>query len=318
MAEPLKSWAERIRAGDRRAIARAISVIEREGQPAVPLLKSLFPYAAALVVGLTGPPGAGKSTLLEKLAQRCRGKDQKVGILAVDPTSPFSGGALLGDRIRLQALSLDNGVYIRSMATRGHLGGVAAATGGAVTVLAAAGCDTVFVETVGVGQDEVDIAVTSDITVVIVAPGMGDDVQALKAGILEIADLFVVNKADHPGADRLEQELRSVIALAPRAGDWIPPVLQTVATAGDGVEAVEKALDDFRDFCEKSSMRGQRQREKWRRWLRDTIRQRLFERWVRERRLDGLIDAQVERIAHREQDPYSAAEELVNRFPLTR
>ena len=315
MAESYEDWAKRIRTGDRRAIARAISVMESGEPSAIPLLKSLFSAGrVAHVLGVTGPPGAGKSTLVEKLAAGYRGRGLRVGILAVDPTSPFSGGALLGDRIRMQSLSTDDGVYIRSMATRGRLGGIAAATGDAVTVLEAAGCGTVLVETVGVGQDEVEVAALADTTVVILVPGMGDDVQALKAGILEIADLFVINKVDQPGAGRLEQELSSVMALAPRSKGWTPPILQTVATTGQGVDRVEKAIDDFRAYCEKDPLRRKHQRERWRRRLLDLVRQNLFERWAEKCLQNGPVDAQVERIARREQDPYSAAEELIRDF----
>src|SRR5487761_15820 len=315
MAELLQDWAEKIRTGDRLAIARAISVMENGGPPAIPLLKSLFPSGrSAHVLGLTGPPGAGKSTLLEKLARGRRGRGLKVGILAVDPTSPFSGGALLGDRIRMQIFAAEDGVYIRSMATRGRLGGIAAATGDAVTVLEAAGCEMILVETVGVGQGEVEIAVLADATVVILVPGMGDEIQALKAGILEIADILVINKADHPGAGRLEQELRSMMAFATHNEGWTPPVLQTVATTGQGIDGVEKALGDFCAYSETGSLRINRQRERCRHRLIELIRQDLFERWIQEGRMNGSVDAQVERIAQREQDPYSAAEELVKSF----
>jgi len=315
MAEPHEDWAARIRAGDRRAVGRAISLMESGDPSAIPLLKLLFPSSnTAHVLGVTGPPGAGKSTLVEKLAAGYRGRGLKVGILAVDPTSPFSGGALLGDRIRMQGLSTDEGVYIRSMATRGRLGGIAAATFDAVTVLEAAGCEAVLVETVGVGQDEVEVADLADATLVILVPGMGDDVQALKAGILEIADLFVINKADHPGADRLEHDLRSTMALAPRSDGWTPPILQTVATTGQGVDGVGKALDDFHAYRGTGPLHQKRQREKWRRRLLDLIRQKLFECWTQKRLMSGSVDAQVERITRREQDPYSAAEELVRDF----
>ncbi|HLI30373.1 MAG TPA: methylmalonyl Co-A mutase-associated GTPase MeaB [Terriglobia bacterium] len=312
MAEPNEDWAARIRAGDRRAVSRAISLVESGEPSAIPLLKLLFPSShAACVLGITGSPGAGKSTLVEKLAAGYSSRGLKVGILAVDPTSPFSGGALLGDRIRMQSLATHDDVYIRSMATRGCLGGIAAATGDAITVLEAAGCQTILVETVGVGQDEVEVATLADATLVILVPGMGDDVQALKAGILEIADVFIINKSDQPGADRLERELRSTMTLAPRGVGWTPPVLQTVATTGQGLDGVEKAIEDFRTYRETGPLHQKRQREKWRRRLLGLIRQRLFERWDQKGLMSGSVDAQVERIARREQDPYSAAEELI-------
>lgn len=311
MSKPYEDWAARIRTGDRRAIARAISVMESGEAPAIPLLKMLFPSSrAAHVLGVTGPPGAGKSTLVELLAGGYRRRDVKVGILAVDPTSPFSGGALLGDRIRMQHLFTDDGVYIRSMAARGRLGGIAAGTSDAVVVLEAAGYDMVLIETVGVGQGEVDIASLADATLVVLAPGMGDDVQALKAGVLEIADLFVINKADRPGADHLAHEITSTIALAPGRDGWTPPVLQTIATSAQGVDGVEKAIDDFRAYCAASSVHGKRQREMWRHRLLHLVQEDLFGRWSRSRPPDGSIDIQIERIIRREQDPYSAAEEL--------
>ncbi len=312
-AGPYEDWAGRIRAGDRRAIARAITATENGGAPPIPLLKLLYPFSrAAHLVGVTGPPGAGKSTLIELIAGGYRKRGLKIGILAVDPTSQFSGGALLGDRIRMQRLSTDRGVYIRSMATRGQLGGIAAATSDAVIVLEAAGCDTVLVETVGVGQGEADIASIADATLVVLAPGMGDDVQALKAGVLEIADVFVINKADQPGADRLEHELISIGAQA--RGRWIPPVLQTVAATGQGVDRIERALGDFRAYCETSSLRAQRQREMWRHRLLNLVQEKLLERLARSSPPDGSLDAQVEKIVRRERDPYSAAEELMKEW----
>src|SRR6516225_4031849 len=233
-------WVERIRQGDVRAVARAISMIE-DGRPeSTALLKALFPFSGrARVIGMTGAPGAGKSTLVDQLAREYRKQERTVGIIAVDPTSPYSGGAILGDRIRMQAHHADPGIYIRSMATRGFLGGLARATTDVTSMLDASGKDLVLIETVGVGQDEVDIVRLADITVVILVPGMGDDVQTIKAGIMEIADIFVINKSDREGADRVEREIRAMQTLATRADQWTPPVVKTVATEGKGIEALD-------------------------------------------------------------------------------
>ena len=224
--------ADRVRAGDLRALARAISVVENEGPRAAALIAALHPHTGrSTIVGLTGPPGAGKSTLADRLAVEWRARGRRVGIIAVDPTSPFTGGALLGDRVRMQQHAGDEGVFIRSMATRGHLGGLASATGDVALVLDAAGYDVVLIETVGVGQDEVEVVRTADIAIVVVVPGTGDDVQALKAGIMEIADIYVVNKADREGADRAAASIEALLALQPVGGEaWRPPILRTEAT----------------------------------------------------------------------------------------
>ena len=232
-----------VRAGDARAVARAITLVE-DGRPeARDLLAALFPHAgASLVVGVTGPPGAGKSSLVDRLTAHLRRQGRSVGVVAVDPTSPFSGGAILGDRIRMQAHATDPGVFIRSMATRGHLGGLAATTDQALVVLSAAGKDVILVETVGVGQDEVAIVGTADVSLVVLVPGLGDDVQALKAGIMEIADVFVVNKADREGVERVVTEIESMLSLAP-AGTERPAIVRTVATRDEGTaELLDAAL----------------------------------------------------------------------------
>src|SRR5215472_5245806 len=264
MAE-LQPWVDRVRAGDRRAIGRAMSAVESGEPEAEPLLKLLFAHAGtAHVVGVTGSPGSGKSTLVEKLAAEYRQRDQRVGIVAVDSTSPFSGGAILGDRIRMQSLSTDGGVYIRSMATRGELGGLAPAAHDIVTVLEAAGFGTVLVETVGVGQDEVEIARLADVTVLVLAPGMGDDVQTFKAGVMEIADVFAINKADRRGAGRVEQELSAMLSISPRADGWRPAIIKTVASTGDGAAELAKAIDEFRAFGKRTDLSQVRLRTKWR------------------------------------------------------
>lgn len=294
MAESLTDWAEKIVAGDRRAIARAISAVESGDRQGRELLKRLFPATGgAYVIGITGSPGTGKSTLVEKLAAEYRAARIQVGILAVDPTSPFSGGAILGDRIRMQSLSTDDGVYIRSMATRGQMGGLAPAAHDAVAILDAAGCRIVLVETVGVGQDEVEVARLGDATALVLVPGMGDDIQTFKAGVMEIADVFVVNKADRPGADRVEHEITTMLSVAPQAGAWQPPIVKTVATTGEGVPALRAKLDEFRALGEDGLLQLRR-RERWRLRLLTLLRQNLFERAVNDRLSVGVIDARIE------------------------
>ncbi|MCJ7502287.1 MAG: methylmalonyl Co-A mutase-associated GTPase MeaB [Acidobacteriia bacterium] len=314
MSDLLPAWAEKIFAGDRRAIARAISAVESGEAAGIQLLKLLFPKSGgAYVIGVTGSPGAGKSTLVEKLAGEYRRSGLRVGIIAVDPTSPFSGGAILGDRIRMQALSTDEGVYIRSMATRGHLGGLTAAAQDVVTILDAAGCQVVLIETVGVGQDEVEIARHADVTALLLVPGMGDDVQTFKAGVMEIADLYVINKADRPGAERVEQEVAAMLSLAPRRDSWRPPVLKTVATTGEGVAALREALEQFRVFSEQEARRLGRQREQWRVRLLELLRQSLLENAVKGLH-EGALEARVEEVMARRRDPHSVVEELVEEF----
>ena len=292
-----------------RAIGRAITAVENEGGSAA-LLGSLFPRTGrARVVGLTGPPGAGKSTLAQRLAQAWRHRGQTVGIVAVDPSSPFTGGAILGDRIRMSEIYTDPGVFIRSMATRGALGGLARATSDAVDVLDSAGYDVVLVETVGVGQDEVDIVKAAETVAVVLAPGFGDDIQAIKAGILEIGDVFLVNKADRDGADRTAAELAMMLDLSAPA-EWRPPILRTVATRGEGIAEAVAALDSHGDHLAASGQDADRRRRR----IRARLLALLDERFrasvqARERRAGGLEEA-VRRVIEREEDPYCAAERL--------
>jgi LAO/AO transport system kinase len=303
--------AERVLAGDRRAIARAISLVENRDAAAIPLLRELFPHSGgARVIGITGSPGAGKSTLVEKLAAEYRRRGSRVGILAVDPTSPFSGGAILGDRVRMQALFSDAGVYIRSMATRGQLGGLAPTTQDAVSILDAAGFATILIETVGVGQDEVEIARLADVTVLMLVPGLGDDIQTFKAGVMEIADVYVVNKADRPGAERVEQEVTAMLSLVSRPDEWQRPIVKTVATTGQGIPELVEALDRFHAFSERGEVADGRRREHWRFRLLELLRQTLFEAAVARQLPDGVVERFVSQLISRQRDPHGVVEEI--------
>jgi len=311
--------AERVLAGDARAIARAISLIENEDPQAAALVREIFGKTGrAYVIGVTGPPGAGKSTLVDRMTADIRGRGRTVGVLTVDPTSPFTGGAVLGDRLRMQGHANDEGVFIRSMATRGHLGGLARATGDAALVLDAAGKEIIVIETVGVGQDEVDIIRTADVSIVTLVPGTGDDVQALKAGIMEIADIFVVNKADRDDADRLVAAIESNLMLQTfgpgEEADWRPPILKTVATNGTGVPELVETIWRFRRQAEPKQAARRRQRSEFR--LREVVAQRFMNHLERAVLKPGELDAMVERVATRAIDPYTAADELISRAGL--
>ncbi len=315
MPEIDRNLVERVLAGDRRAIASAISMAENRDAAAIPLLQELFPKTGhGQVVGITGAPGAGKSTLAEKLAGEYRRQGARVGILAVDPTSPFSGGAILGDRVRMQSLAHDPGVYIRSMATRGQLGGLAPATQEAVTILDASGCDCILIETVGVGQDEVEVARLADATVLLLVPGLGDDIQTFKAGVMEIADVFVINKSDRQGADRVEQEVTAMLSLATRPDGWRPPIVKTVATTGQGIGELVESLGQFRAFGEKSEAARQRRRAHWRSRVLELLRQTLFEKAVAKSLGDGSFERQIEDLLVHRRDPHQVVEGIISRF----
>jgi LAO/AO transport system kinase len=316
MASSPSELAKDVLRGDVRAVARAISIVENGRPGSAELLASLFPHAGrALVVGVTGPPGAGKSTLVDRMTARMRKQGKTVGIVAVDPTSPYTGGAILGDRIRMQAHALDAGVFIRSMATRGHLGGLAGTTGHVLTVLSASGKDVILLETVGVGQDEVEIVGTADVSVLVLVPGLGDEVQALKAGIMEIADVFVVNKADREGAPRVVAEIESMLSLAPHH-ETLPAIVQTVASEDRGVSDLLLAIEAFRQRAESSGLLAVKRRAHLRQQFEDTLRSRLTDHVLTRVLGREEVDRTVEALAAGSLDPFTAVEAVLHRMGL--
>jgi LAO/AO transport system kinase len=311
LTQDTQSQIDRLRAGDTRALARAISTVENRAPGWSELLKALFPHTGkARVIGLTGAPGAGKSTLVDQLAKHYRKENQTVGIIAVDPTSPYTGGAILGDRIRMQDHYADPGIYIRSRATRGSLGGLARATADATTVLDASGRNLVMIETVGVGQDEVDIVRLADVTVVILVPGMGDDVQTIKAGIMEIADIFVINKSDHTGAERVEREIRAMQSLASRQDRWTPPIVKTIASEGAGTAELADTIAHYEAYLRKENLVFKKNVENWQERLIEMLRDAMLEK-ARAQLDAGALERYAAEIAEHRRDPYSLVEEIV-------
>lgn len=308
-----QNFVEKLFDGDTRSVARAITKIENGAADAAELMKAVFPKTGnALIIGITGSPGAGKSSLVDKLAFFYRDKGERIGIVCVDPSSPFSGGAILGDRIRMATLGLDKNVFIRSMATRGNLGGLSRATVDAVAILDAAGFDKIIVETVGVGQDEVEIVKTADVSVVVLVPGMGDDIQAIKAGIMEIGDVFVINKADREGVIRTEKELEALLSLAHRPDFWMPPIIKTVATENKGIEDLSKAIESYYDFQKQGEVSLVRRKDiaKWR--LLELLRETLLAQTLNKNGTSEKLENLALEVAEKKRDPYSAIEEILN------
>jgi len=313
----VRNWALQISNGEIRAISRAITAIENHAPEAEPLLQALFPQTGgAYLTGVTGAPGTGKSTLVDRLAAHYRRQEQRVGIVAVDPTSPYTGGAILGDRIRMQSHAGDNGIFIRSMATRGFLGGLARATAEVALVLDAAGKREILIETVGVGQDEVDIVRLADCVLVVLVPGLGDDIQNMKAGLMEIGDIFVLNKADREGADRLEEQLHAMLGLVMPRDGWHPPVLRTVATENKGIDALAAGIAKFRAHFESSSERTRKHAEHWRNRLLELLEARILDRVLNAAGGEAALNRLSSDVAERRKDPFSAVSELLARAGL--
>jgi LAO/AO transport system kinase len=307
----IQTLLDQLRAGDPRSLSRVISTVENRSPGWAEMLKTLFPHSGkARVLGLTGPPGAGKSTLVDQLARYYRKQKKMVGIIAVDPTSPYTGGAILGDRIRMQDHFSDPGIYIRSMATRGSLGGLARTTADVATVLDAAGRDLIMIETVGVGQDEVDVVRLADITIVILVPGMGDDVQTIKAGIMEIADIFVINKSDREGAERVEREIRALQSLAVRGDNWTPPIVKTVASEGAGVEELAAAITGYEGYLQQENLILRKKTQNWQDRLLEMLRDALLQR-VEEQLGKDALAGYAAAIAEHRRDPYELVEKIV-------
>lgn len=319
MPVAVNTWAGQICAGDVRAIAQAITAIEDQDSHAEKLLKQIFPSTGrANIVGVTGAPGTGKSTLVDRLAAHYRRAGEQVGIIAVDPTSPYSGGAILGDRIRMQGHASDSGIFIRSMATRGSLGGLARATADVVLILDAAGKQHVLIETVGVGQAEIDIVRLADCTLVLLVPGMGDDVQNMKAGLMEIADIFVLNKSDREGVDRLQTQLEAMLELAPERNGWKPKVVRTVATENIGVDELAAAIAEFRENFDRGSGREAKKVEHWKRRLMALAEDLFLRRVAPGPQGEAALEALAREVTARRRDPYSAVYELMARAGFER
>jgi LAO/AO transport system kinase len=304
---------DKVLAGQPRAVARAITRIENQTDEAAEIMKAVFPSTGkATVIGITGAPGAGKSSLVDKLALYYKNNGDRVGIVCIDPSSPFSGGAILGDRIRMSALGTDKNIFIRSMATRGNLGGLSRATVDAVTILDAAGFNKVIVETVGVGQDEVEIVKTADVSVVVLVPGMGDDIQAIKAGIMEIGDVFVINKADREGVLRTQKELEALLGLAHRPDMWNPPIVKTIATESRGIEDLAEAIGNYWNFQRQADSGRDRRRAiaRWR--LLELLQERLLADLLSRNGTSEKLETLASEVADKQRDPYSAIEVLLS------
>jgi len=324
MSLPIEKWAEQVGSGEIRAISRAITAIENHAPEAEPLLKALFSQTGtAYLTGITGAPGTGKSTLVDRLAAHYRKLEDRVGVIAVDPTSPYTGGAILGDRIRMQSHAGDAGIFIRSMATRGFLGGLARATAEVALLLDAAGKRQILIETVGVGQDEIEIVRLADCVVVVLVPGLGDDIQNMKAGLMEIGDIFVLNKSDREGADRLEEQLHAMLSMTmPRvdrsavSGDWHPPVIRTVATENKGIDKLAEAIVKFRSHFESSGERAKKHTEHWRNRLIELIESRLLDRVLNAAGGEAALNRLAADVAERRKDPFSAVNEILAKSGL--
>jgi LAO/AO transport system kinase len=318
MTAVVNDWAAKVRAGDVRAISRAITAIENHSAEAEELLRDLFPHTGkAYLTGVTGAPGTGKSTLVDRLAAYHRKREDRVGVIAVDPTSPYSGGAILGDRIRMQGHASDTGIFIRSMATRGFLGGLARSTAEVALLLDAAGKRQVLIETVGVGQDEIDIVRLADCVLVVLVPGLGDDIQNMKAGLMEIGDIFVLNKADREGADRLEEQLHAMLSLVMPRDGWHPPVIRTVATENKGIEELATTVEKFRKHFESSGQRRQKHIELWQNRLIELLESRLLEKVLGGKEGEARLRALAVEVAERKKDPFTAVSEILKGAKLT-
>jgi LAO/AO transport system kinase len=303
---------ENIFKGDVRSLARAITRVENRSAEGTELLRRIYPHTGkSRIIGITGSPGSGKSSLVDRMAALYRRRNKTLAIVAVDPSSPFTGGAVLGDRIRMGALATDPGVFIRSMATRGHLGGLANATADVVSVLDAAARDPILVETVGVGQDEIDIVKLADVSVVVLVPGMGDDIQALKAGIMEIGDIFVINKCDRPGVENMERAVLSLLSLAHRTDGWVPPIIKTIATEDRGIEELAEAIQQSFQYAQTSSLRIERRRDAARQRLLNLLREQLVHKAVETVFPGDAIENLIDRIVRRETDPYTIVDGIV-------
>ncbi|HKW56587.1 MAG TPA: methylmalonyl Co-A mutase-associated GTPase MeaB [Candidatus Acidoferrum sp.] len=312
MTAPIETWAEQVRAGEVRAISRAITAIENHAPEAEELLRKLFASTGrAYLTGVTGAPGTGKSTLVDRLAAHYRKQNEQVGVIAVDPTSPYSGGAILGDRIRMQSHASDAGMFIRSMATRGFMGGLARATAEVALLLDAAGKEQVLIETVGVGQDEIDIVRLADCVLVVLVPGLGDDIQNMKAGLMEIGDIFVLNKSDREGADRLEQQLLAMLSLVMPRDGWHPPIVRAVASENKGIDTLALAIGKFRAHFEKSEEREKKHVEHWKKRLLGLIESRLVERVLGGPGGEAWLTEMARGVAARRKDPFTAVSEIL-------